>query len=86
MLTVLQFWSYGGLKLTELISMEIPSIKHKTTSDPAISGSGDQWLSPDELVSHTFSQRTYNPLWYVHGLAFLPSYSVQGLEKSKFLL
>ena len=43
--------SYDGLKLTELISMEISSIKHR----------GDQRLSPDVLFSRTFSQTTYRP-------------------------
>ena len=30
MVTVLSFWSYDGLKLTELISMAISSIKHRS--------------------------------------------------------
>ena len=51
MLTVLEFWSYDGLKLTELIPMEVSSIKQ----------SGDQRLSPDAPFSRTFSQTTYSP-------------------------
>ena len=50
MLRVLYFLSYDGLKLTELISMEISNIKH----------SGDQRLSPDAPFSGTFSQTTYS--------------------------
>ena len=42
------------LKLTELLSMEISSIKY----------SGDQWLSPDVPFSHIFSQMTYSPYTY----------------------
>ena len=42
-------WSYGSLKLTELISLKISSIKHN----------GDQRLSPDVPFSRTFSETTY---------------------------
>ena len=51
MLTILEFWSYDGLKLTELISIEISGIKQ----------SGDQRLSPDAPFSRTFSQSTSSP-------------------------
>ena len=51
MLTVLWFWSYDGLKLTELIPMEVSSIKQ----------SGDQRLPPDAPFSCTFSRTTYSP-------------------------
>ena len=50
MLTVLWFSSYDGLTLTELIPIEISSIKQ----------SGDQRLSPDAPFSHTFLQPTYD--------------------------
>ena len=41
LLTVLKFWSYDRLKLTELIPVEVSSIKY----------SGDQRLSPDAPFS-----------------------------------
>ena len=49
MVTVLYFWSYGRLKLTELTSMEIAGIKH----------SGNQWFS------HTFLQTTSSTYSYI---------------------